>query len=156
MDSVDRAILTLLQDAAGLPITDIARRVGVSTTPCWNRLKKMEEQGVITGRTVTLDREQIGLPIVVFLSISVSTQSPDWTARFADAVNHYPEIIEVHRITGTQSDYLMKVVASDISDYDAFQQKLISDISFTTMSSGVSLQEIKYTTKLPLSHLGEE
>jgi DNA-binding Lrp family transcriptional regulator len=116
----------------------------------------MEEQGVITGRTVTLDREQIGLPIVVFLSISVSTQSPDWTVRFADAVNHYPEIIEVHRITGTQSDYLMKVVASDISDYDAFQQKLISDISFTTMSSGVSLQEIKYTTKLPLSHLGEE
>ena len=156
MDSTDRAILTLLQDAAGLPITDIARRVGVSTTPCWNRIKKMEEQGVITGRTVTLDREQIGLPIVVFLSISVSTQSPDWTARFADAVNHYPEIIEVHRITGTQSDYLMKVVASDISDYDAFQQKLISDISFTTMSSGVSLQEIKYTTKLPLSHLGEE
>jgi Lrp/AsnC family transcriptional regulator len=156
MDSIDRAILTLLQDAAGLPITDIARRVGISTTPCWNRIKKMEEQGVITGRTVTLDREQIGLPIVVFLSISVSTQSPDWTARFADAVNHYPEIIEVHRITGTQSDYLMKVVASDISDYDAFQQKLISDISFTTMSSGVSLQEIKYTTKLPLSHLGEE
>ena len=156
MDSIDRAILTLLQDAAGLPITDIARRVGVSTTPCWNRIKKMEEQGVITGRTVTLDREQIGLPIVVFLSISVSTQSPDWTARFADAVNHYPEIIEVHRITGTQSDYLIKVVASDISDYDAFQQKLISDISFTTMSSGVSLQEIKYTTKLPLSHLGEE
>ena len=156
MDSIDRAILTLLQDAAGLSITDIARRVGVSTTPCWNRIKKMEEQGVITGRTVTLDREQIGLPIVVFLSISVSTQSPDWTARFADAVNHYPEIIEVHRITGTQSDYLMKVVASDISDYDAFQQKLISDISFTTMSSGVSLQEIKYTTKLPLSHLGEE
>lgn len=156
MDSIDRAILTLLQDAAGLPITDIARRVGVSTTPCWNRIKKMEEQGVITGRTVTLDREQIGLPIVVFLSISVSTQSPDWTVRFADAVNHYPEIIEVHRITGTQSDYLMKVVASDISDYDAFQQKLISDISFTTMSSGVSLQEIKYTTKLPLSHLGEE
>lgn len=156
MDSIDRAILTLLQDAAGLPITDIARRVGISTTPCWNRIKKMEEQGVITGRTVTLDREQIGLPIVVFLSISVSTQSPDWTARFADAVNHYPEIIEVHRITGTQSDYLMKVVASDISDYDAFQQKLISDISFTTMSSGVSLQEIKYTTKLPLSHLGDE
>ena len=156
MDSIDRAILTLLQDAAGLPITDIARRVGVSTTPCWNRIKKMEEQGVITGRTVTLDREQIGLPIVVFLSISVSTQSPDWTSRFADAVNHYPEIIEVHRITGTQSDYLMKVVASDISDYDAFQQKLISDISFTTMSSSVSLQEIKYTTKLPLSHLGEE
>ena len=156
MDSIDRAILTLLQDAAGLPITDIARRVGISTTPCWNRIKKMEEQGVITGRTVTLDREQIGLPIVVFLSISVSTQSSDWTARFADAVNHYPEIIEVHRITGTQSDYLMKVVASDISDYDAFQQKLISDISFTTMSSGVSLQEIKYTTKLPLSHLGDE
>ena len=155
MDSIDRAILTLLQDAAGLPITDIARRVGVSTTPCWNRIKKMEEQGVITGKTVTLDREQIGLPIVVFLSISVSTQSPDWTVRFADAVNHYPEIIEVHRITGTQSDYLMKVVASDISDYDAFQQKLISDISFTTMSSGVSLQEIKYTTKLPLSHFGE-
>ena len=156
MDSIDRAILTLLQEAAGLPITDIARRVGISTTPCWNRIKKMEEQGVITGRTITLDREQIGLPSVVFLSISVSTQSPDWTAQFADAVNQYPEITEVHRITGTQSDYLMKVVASDISDYDAFQQKLISDISFTTMSSGVSLQEIKYTTKLPLSHLGEE
>ena len=155
MDLIDRAILTLLQEAAGLPITDIARRVGISTTPCWNRIKKMEEQGVITGRTITLDREQIGLPIVVFLSISVSTQSPDWTAQFADAVNQYPEIIEVHRITGTQSDYLMKVVASDISGYDAFQQKLISDISFTTMSSSVSLQEIKHTTKLPLSHLAD-
>ena len=145
MDSIDRAILTLLQEAAGLPITDIARRVGISTTPCWNRIKKMEEQGVITGRTITLDREQIGLPIVVFLSISVSTQSPDWTAQFADAVNQYPEITEVHRITGTQSDYLMKVVASDISGYDAFQQKLISNISFTTMSSSCLL----YTSPSP-------
>ena len=155
MDAIDIKLLKLLQHNAELTIQELSSEVHLSTTPCWNRIKKMEEQGVITGRTITLDREQIGLPIVVFLSISVSTQSPDWTAQFADAVNQYPEITEVHRITGTQSDYLMKVVASDISGYDAFQQKLISDISFTTMSSSVSLQEIKYTTKLPLSHLAD-
>ena len=150
MDSVDKKILSLIQTKANLPLSEISRRVGVSKTPCWNRIRKLEETCVIEKRVTVLNRHNIGLPIVVFLSISVSRHKSEWTEKFIRTINRFNEIIEVHRLTGSGSDYLLKIVARSIEDYDIFQQKLIEEVDFTSMSSSVSLQEMKHSYSLPL------
>tara|TARA_B110000444_G_scaffold217299_1_gene216231 strand:+ start:730 stop:1332 length:603 start_codon:yes stop_codon:yes gene_type:complete len=153
MDEIDRKILNLIQTNATLPLSELSRRVGISKTPCWNRIRKLEELGIINQRVTLLDRHKLGLPIVVFLSISVSQQSAKWATHFIQIISKYKQIIEVHRLTGSSADYMLKVVASSIEDYDEFQQILISEVEFTSMSSSVSLQEIKYNVSLPLNHL---
>ena len=150
MDSIDKKILSLIQAKADLPLSEISRRVGISKTPCWNRIRKLEEACVIESRVTVLNRHNIGLPIVVFLSISVSRHKSEWTEKFIRTINRFSEIIEVHRLTGSGSDYLLKIVASSIEDYDIFQQKLIEEVDFTSMSSSVSLQEMKHLYGLPL------
>ena len=150
IDDLDKKILTLIQKNAGLPLSEISKRVGISPTPCWNRIKKMEEAGVISARTIVLNRKAINLSIVVFLSIRVSHHSKDWITSFQKIIDKYEEIIETHRITGSDADYLLKIVASSIENYDKFQQKLISELDFTKMSSSISLQEMKSSHILPL------
>jgi Lrp/AsnC family transcriptional regulator len=98
-----------------------------------------------------LNRNKIGLPIIIFLSISVSQHSYKWATRFIEIVQGSEEIIEVHRLTGTGADYMLKIVTQSIDEYDQFQQKLIGQLEFTSMSSSVSLQELKHTYKLPLT-----
>ena len=150
IDDLDKKILTLIQKNAGLPLSEISKRVGISPTPCWNRIKKMEEAGVISARTIVLNRKAINLSIVVFLSIRVSHHSKDWITSFQEIIDKHEEIIETHRITGSDADYLLKIVASSIENYDTFQQKLISELDFTKMSSSISLQEMKNSHILPL------
>ena len=150
IDHLDKKILTLIQKNAGLPLSEISKRVGISPTPCWNRIKKMEEAGVISARTIVLNRKAINLSIVVFLSIRVSHHSKDWITSFQEIIDKNEEIIETHRITGSDADYLLKIVASSIENYDKFQQKLISELDFTKMSSSISLQEMKSSHILPL------
>ena len=150
IDNIDQKILTVIQKNAGLPLSEISKRVGVSSTPCWNRIKKMEEGGVISARTIVLNRKAINLPIVVFLSIRVSHHSKDWISNFQSIIDKHDEIIETHRLTGSDSDYLLKIVAPSIEDYDFFQQKLIGELEFTKMSSSISLQEMKHSHILPL------
>ena len=150
IDDLDKKILTLIQKNAGLPLSEISKRVGISPTPCWNRIKKMEEAGVISARTIVLNRKAINLSIVVFLSIRVSHHSKDWITSFQEIIDKHEEIIETHRITGSDADYLLKIVASSIENYDKFQQKLISELDFTKMSSSISLQEMKSSHILPL------
>jgi len=150
IDDLDKKILTLIQKNAGLPLSEISKRVGISPTPCWNRIKKMEEAGVISARTIVLNRKAINLSIVVFLSIRVSHHSKDWITSFQEIIDKHEEIIETHRITGSDADYLLKIVASSIENYDKFQQKLISELDFTKMSSSISLQEMKNSHILPL------
>ena len=150
IDDLDKKILTLIQKNAGLPLSEISKRVGISPTPCWNRIKKMEEAGVISARTIVLNRKAINLSIVVFLSIRVSHHSKDWIKSFQEIIDKHEEIIETHRITGSDADYLLKIVASSIENYDKFQQKLISELDFTKMSSSISLQEMKNSHILPL------
>lgn len=113
----------------------------------------MEEAGVISARTIVLNRKAINLSVVVFLSIRVSHQSKDWISSFQKVIDKYDEIIETHRLTGSDSDYLLKIVASSIEDYDNFQQKLIGELEFTKMSSSISLQEMKNSHNLPLKQL---
>ena len=150
INDLDKKILTLIQKNAGLPLSEISKRVGISPTPCWNRIKKMEEAGVISARTIVLNRKAINLSIVVFLSIRVSHHSKDWITSFQEIIDKNEEIIETHRITGSDADYLLKIVASSIENYDKFQQKLISELDFTKMSSSISLQEMKSSHILPL------
>ena len=153
MDDTDLKILKYVQANATLPLSELSRRVGLSKTPCWNRIRKLEELGVIDKRVTVLNRNKLGLPIVVFLSISVSQHSKNWTREFLEIISEYPQIVEVHRLTGSTSDYMLKIVASSIEDYDKFQQTLISELDFTSMSSSVSLQEMKYEVALPLNNL---
>ena len=151
LDDIDIKILSVVQKNAGLPLSEISKRVGVSPTPCWNRIKKMEEVGVISARTIVLNRKAINLSIVVFLSIRVSHHSKDWIDRFQNIINKYDEIIETHRLTGSDNDYMLKIVATSIEGYDNFQQKLIGELEFTKMSSSISLQEMKNSHILPLN-----
>ena len=103
----------------------------------------MEEGGVISARTIVLNRKAINLAVVVFLSIRVSHQSRDWISSFQKVIDKHEEIIETHRLIGSDSDYLLKIVTSSIEDYDNFQQKLIGELEFTKMSSSISLQKMK-------------
>lgn len=151
IDAIDQKILVLIQKNAGLPLSEISKRVGISPTPCWNRIKKMEERGVISARTIVLNRKAINLPVLVFLSIQVAHHSGDWISELQNVVDKYDQIIEAHRLTGSDADYLLKVVASSIEDYDNFQQKLIGELEFAKMSSSISLQEMKISNVLPLS-----
>ena len=153
MDEVDKKILSIIQKDITLPLSDVAKRAGVSKTPCWNRLRKMEEKGIIREKVAILNNEKINLPIVVFLSISVSHHTKEWIKEFYATVTKYNQIIEVYRITGSDIDYLLKIVSSSVEEYDVFQQKLINDIKFSKMSSGIALKEIKKINSLPLDSI---
>ena len=122
----------------------------MSQTPCWNRIRKIEEDGVIEKKVTIINKRKINLPITVFLTITVRNHNSDWMNKFSEILKKYKNILEAHRITGSQADYIIKIVAGSIEEYDKFQQVLIKNIEFNSMSSGISLQELKSTTILPL------
>ena len=147
MDKIDIEILKLIQSNATLPLSEISRRAGLSKTPCWNRIRRLEETGVIKKRATLLDRNLLGLPIVVFLSISVSRHSSEWATLFSDIVSKYGQITEVHRLTGSGADYMLKIVAASIESYDKFQQILNVTVVFfnrlmATNSNKTAFQKI--------------
>ena len=149
MDRIDIKILNILQRDASLPLATIAKKVDLSTTPCFNRIKKLEEMGVIKKRIAILDNKKINLPIVVFLSITVAQHSKEWLEKFIDKLSSFDEVVEIYRLTGN-SDYLIKIVAKSIEQYDNFNQVLIKEINFRSLNSNIVLKEIKNTTVLPL------
>ena len=153
MDDIDKKILSLLQNNATLPLSELSKRAGVSKTPCWNRIRKMEEEGVIKSRVTVLDNKKINLNIVVFLSVSVSSHSKEWMSDFQKILTRYDQIIEAYRLTGSSTDYLLKIVAPSIEEYDKFQQHLINEVKFTKMSSSIALKEIKKIHSLPLDYI---
>ncbi len=153
MDDIDKTILSLLQNNATLPLSELSKRAGVSKTPCWNRIRKMEEEGVIKSRVTVLDNKKINLNIVVFLSVSVSSHSKEWVSDFQKILTRYDQIIEAYRLTGSSTDYLLKIVAPSIAEYDNFQQQLINEVKFTKMSSSIALKEIKKIYSLPLDNI---
>ena len=150
MDSIDRKLLNLLQVNADLPLSEIGKKVGVSSTPCWNRIKRLEEKGIIKYKISVVDKEKVGYSVTVFLSISVSNHNSNWFTEFEKVVMQHSHILEVHRLTGSSADYLLKIIAKSIEEYDAFQQKLISEIQFTGMSSSISLKEVKNSKQIPV------
>ena len=153
MDNIDKQILSALQKNATIPLSELSKKVGLSTTPCWNRIRRMEEEGTITSRVTVLNNKKINLDIVVFLSISVSSHSEEWLTAFQKIIEQYNQIIEAYRLTGSSTDYLLKIVAPSIDEYDKFQQKLINEIEFNKMSSSIALKEIKKVNSLPLDYI---
>lgn len=150
MDSIDKKIIFILQRQSDLPLSEIAKRVGLSQTPCWNRIKKLEEDGTIQRKTIVIDKKRVKLLVTIFLMIRVRNHNENWMKKFYEILKKYNNILEAHRVTGSQADYIIKIVAESIEDYDNFQQILIKEIEFNSMSSGISLQELKNTTILPI------
>ena len=153
MDKIDKKILSILQEDSSLPLSTIAKRVDLSTTPCFNRIKKLEEDGVIKKRVAILDNNKVNLPIIVFLSISVVSHNDEWLKKFVNKITSFEEVVEVYRLTG-DTDYIVKVLTNSIEEYDSFNQQLISDVSFRSLKSNIVLKEIKNNTMLPLKHVG--
>ena len=153
MDNIDKQILSALQKNATIPLSELSKKIGLSTTPCWNRIRKMEEEGIIKSRVTVINKDKINLNITVFLSISVSSHSEEWLIAFKKIITKYDQIIEVYRLTGSSTDYLLKIVSPSIDEYDKFQQKLINEIEFNKMSSSIALKEIKKVNSLPLDYI---
>ena len=152
MDDVDKKILSIIQKDATIPLSELSKKVGISKTPSWNRIRKMEEEGIIKSKVTVLDNKKINLNIVVFLSVSVSSHSEEWLIDFQKILSQYDQIIEAYRLTGSSTDYLLKIVAPSIEEYDKFQQRLINEVKFTKMSSSIALKEIKKIHSLPLDY----
>jgi len=149
LDRFDYAILGALQTDGTLSVAELAEKVGLTTTPCWKRLKRLEEEGYIDGRVALVNRSKAALPVTVFVSVRTSQHDEKWLAKFAAGVIALPEVQEFHRMSG-DIDYLLKVVTTDIEGYDRFYKKLIKVANLTGVSSAFSMEQIKYTTALPL------
>jgi Lrp/AsnC family transcriptional regulator len=152
MDRVDKMILSLIQEDATLPVADIAKRVGLSTTPCWRRIQKMEEDKVIERRVAVLNPEKINCGVTVFVSITTDQHNHEWLKRFAEVIIRHPEVVGFYRMSG-QVDYLLKVVVPDITSYDAFYKKLVSEIDIEDVSSAFAMERIKDTSQMPLHYI---
>ena len=153
IDIIDKKILEELQKNSSQPLSEISKKVGLSNTPCWNRIKKLEEEKIIKSKSIIIDNKKINLPITVFLSISIQNHTEKWLKNFEKIVNKYDQIIEVHRLTGSNSDYQITILSPSIEEYDKFQQLLIKEIECTNMSSHISLQTIKKNFKYPLNFI---
>lgn len=149
LDRYDYAILGALQQDGTLSIAQLSERVGLSTTPCWKRVRRLEDEGYIESRVAIINRRKVGLPVTVFVSVRTTQHDDKWYVRFSAAVAALPEVQEFHRMSG-DVDYLLKVVTSDIEGYDRFYKKLIKAVQLTGVSSAFSMEQIKITTALPL------
>ncbi len=152
MDRIDREILRILQDDITLPIVDIARRVGLSTTPCWRRIQKLEEDRVIRRRVAIVDPLKVNADLTAFLSIRTHSHSVEALKRLSDVVTGFHEVVEFYRMSGGV-DYFLRVVVSDVAAYHAFYKRLISNIEVLNVSSAFAMERIKYTTSLPLDYV---
>jgi Lrp/AsnC family transcriptional regulator len=149
LDDLDRRILVELQQDASQSLDEIARKVGSSKTPVWNRIRKMRETGVIGRQTAILDPEALGLEACFFVLIRTSEHEADWQRRFLASVQSRPEVLEAHRLAG-EIDYILKVRVPNARAYDAFYQALISEVKVHNVTALLSMEEIKSTTALPL------
>lgn len=149
LDAIDRKILRELQADASQSLDEIARKVGSSKTPVWNRIRKLREAGVVGQQTVLLDPEALGLEACFFVLIRTSEHEADWQDRFLAALRARPEVMEAHRLAG-EIDYILKVRVKNARAYDEFYQALISEVRIFNVTALLSMEEIKSTTMLPI------
>lgn len=155
LDDMDLKILALLQEDCTRPVAEIGKAIGLSTTPCWRRIQKLEETGYIKSRVAVLDPAKVNAGVTVFVSIKTDTHSLAWLETFHKAVVDFPEVVEFYRMSG-DVDYLLRVVVPDIGAYDVFYKKLISRVEIAKVSSAFAMERIKYTTALPLAFATRE
>ena len=149
LDEMDRKILGELQDDAAQSLDEIARKVGSSKTPVWNRIRRMKDEGVILRQTALLDAEALGLEACFFVLIRTSEHEAEWQRKFLKALQERPEVLEAHRLAG-DIDYILKVRVKNARAYDTFYQALISEVRIYNVTALLSMVEIKSTTVLPL------
>jgi Lrp/AsnC family transcriptional regulator len=154
MDATDRKILAVVQEDASLSVAEIGQRVGLSSTPCWKRLQKLEAEGIITGRVALIDPDKIGLGITVFVSVETGDHSQEWLKRFAERVAAMPEVMEFYRMAG-DVDYMLRVVVRDMQSYDQFYKRLIAAVPLKNVTSRFAMERIKSTTALPIGELAK-
>jgi Lrp/AsnC family transcriptional regulator len=149
MDEFDIKILSCLQEDSAMSIADLAERVGLSTTPTWRRVQKLEADGVIRRRVALLDRRKLNAGVTVFVAVRTSQHNAQWLQKFARAVTGFPEVVDCYRMSG-DIDYLMRLVLPDIGAYDQFYKRLIARVDLSDVTSMFAMEEIKSTTALPL------
>lgn len=149
MDSVDQKILNLLQLDASLTVKQIAAQISLSVTPCWKRIQKLEAQGFIRARVALLDAKKVNADVTVFVAIKTDQHTAEWIERFSGAVSDMPQVMEIYRMSG-EIDYLLKVVVSSIEAYDRFYKKLVDRIELSHVTSSFAMEQMKYTTALPI------
>ncbi|RAI42304.1 Lrp/AsnC family transcriptional regulator [Rhodoplanes roseus] len=154
MDRIDQKILDLLQADVTLPIATIAEKVGLSTAPCWRRIKKLEDDGVIQRRVALVDRRKVNVPMTLFVSVRTTRHAMEWVDDFRHMIADIPEIVEVWRLTG-DVDYLLRIVVPDIDAYDAVYKRMIDRVELADVSSAIAMEELKYTTAVPTSYIAK-
>ena len=152
MDKQDRKILDLLQNDGALNAAELAERIGLSKAPCWRRIKRLEEEGVIKQTVALLNARHLNLGTTVFVTLKTANHSEAWFEKFVRAVREIPEVTEIHRMSG-DVDYLIRIVVPDIDAYDVVYKRLISAVDFQDVSASFALETLKYTTALPLCYL---
>ncbi|MCO4315863.1 Lrp/AsnC family transcriptional regulator [Phyllobacterium sp. 21LDTY02-6] len=152
IDDRDRKILHLLQQNAAMPVTDLAERVSLSVSACSRRVQRLEDEGYISRRVALLDRAAAGLPTTMFVIVRTARHSAEWLEQFRAAVLEIPEIVEVHRMTGT-IDYILKIVLPRVEAYDAIYKALVEKVEFFDISASVSMETLKSTTALPTNYV---
>jgi Lrp/AsnC family transcriptional regulator len=150
LDTMDIKILNILQQDSTLPVAEVGKQVGLSTTPCWRRIQKLEQDGVIERRVALLNPLKVNAGVTVFVAITTNQHSAVWLERFHTVVKNFPEIVEAYRMAG-QVDYLLRVTVPDIESYDRFYKNFIAQIELTDVSSSFAMEQIKFTTALPLT-----
>ncbi|WP_207476787.1 Lrp/AsnC family transcriptional regulator [Arenibaculum pallidiluteum] len=149
LDETDRRILRLLQDDATLSIAEIADRVGLSQSPCWKRIQRLEATGVIMRRVALVAPERVGLGLTVYVAVETADHSAQWLADFTERISALPEVVELHRMAG-DVDYLLRVVVADMAAYDAFYRRLIDGLALKKVTSRFVMERLKATTALPI------
>jgi Lrp/AsnC family transcriptional regulator len=150
MDAIDRKILAVIQEDASLSVAEIGQRVGLSSTPCWKRMQRLEAEGVIKKRVAVLDQDKLGLGVTVFVSVETGDHSQEWLDRFAQVVGAMPQVMEFYRMAG-DVDYMLRVVVPDIAGYDRFYKQLIAAVPLKNVTSRFAMEKIKLTTALPIA-----
>ena len=150
MDAIDRKIVAILQDDASLSLAQIAHRVGLSQSPCWKRIQRLEKERVILKRVALLDPEAVGMGLTVFVSIETGDHSTAWLSKFAQTVTAMPEVMEFHRMAG-DIDYMLRVAVPNMAAYDAFYKRLIDTMPLKNVTSRFAMERIKSTTAWPIA-----
>jgi len=151
MDKIDKAILEILQANATASLQEVSEQVSLSTTPCWRRIQRLEKEGFIRRRVALLDADKLNVGVTVFVSVRTSEHNDKWFRKFTAVVAAIPQIVEFYRMSG-DVDYLLRVVVPDIKGYDAVYKRLIREIELSDVSSSFAMEQIKYTTALPLEY----
>jgi Lrp/AsnC family transcriptional regulator len=151
LNDIDKRILSVLQENADLPISELSKKVNLSATPCWARINKLYKQVFNTKKVAVVDRLKLNLNVVAFVQIKTSNHNMEWARKFVKAISDMPEVIEFYRLSGS-IDYLLKVLVPSIEKYDEFYKKLTDKVDLTDVSSSFSMEEIKQTSSLPLDY----